>query len=131
VTRPRRRGPRAATALGGALLVLTAGSVAPGTAATAPFHACAGHYGFDGDPDGRFFRRIMARRTGCTTANRVTLAWVRLNAMHDGADPTGRVRVRGYSCRGRVVPDPGTRGTSGLAVRCSRDAKAITFFGHG
>jgi hypothetical protein len=119
-----------AVALGLASLAPIGLTVAPAGAATAHFHDCAGSYGPDGTPGQGFYRRIRAKRTGCTTANRVTLAWVKYEAMHDGANPTGRVRIRGYHCRGHVVRDHPGDAEGGLGVLCTRGAKAVAFYGH-
>lgn len=124
--------PASAPAATAALALGLVGAAALPTlpaAAAARSHACAGNYGPDGTPGGHFYRRIRATHTGCATANRVTRAWVRYEAMHDGADPTGRVRVLAYTCRGRTVPDGAE--SSGIAVRCTRGARIVTFFGHG
>jgi hypothetical protein len=102
----------------------------PGPAAAARFHACAGTFAPDGTAGGGFYGHIRAKRTGCATARSVTRAWVRYEAMTDGANPTGRVRIRGYSCRGRTVSlAPGDL-EGGLSVLCTRGHRAVSFLGH-
>lgn len=107
-----------------------AGLVVPGPAAAAGFHACAGSFSPDGTPGGGFYGRVRAKRIGCTTARAVTRAWVVHEAATDGANPTARVRIKGYSCRGRAVRTAPADREGGLSVLCTRGLRAVAFFGH-
>jgi len=120
------RTPIAVLALVAALLVPAFAGAGPASAAT--FKACSGSFAPDGTPGGGFYSRIKAKRITCTTARSVTRAWVKRMAS-GSTNPTTRVTVLGYSCRGRSVSSPGDP-NGGLSVLCTRDLKAVSFYGH-
>jgi hypothetical protein len=100
-----------------------------GAGAASGYKSCAGGYNPDGTP-GSFYRKIRAKRVGCTTARTVVKAWVRAHA--DGSSSViARITVAGYSCKGAGVSAPGDP-NGGLSVLCTRDGgrKAVRFYGH-
>src|SRR3954453_19912349 len=111
-----------------ALATAAVAPVAPVAAPAASYKSCGGGFNPDGSK-GSFYRSIRAKGISCATAKAITRAWVRYEAMHDGANPTGKVRVKGYRCSGKASKSSGDGG-SALSVVCVRGAKAVRFLGH-
>lgn len=111
-----------------AAAVLSPALLGAGPASAASFQACSGSYAPDGSPGGGFYSRIKAKRISCPAARKVTLTWIRRMAS-GSTNPTTRVRVLGYSCKGRSVSQPGDP-NGGLAVLCTNGRKAVSFYGH-
>jgi len=65
---------------------------------------------------------IRAQGVSCPTAKSVTKAWVKYEAMHDGANPTGKVKVKGYACTGKASK-------SALVVTCKKGKAVVRFTG--
>lgn len=100
-----------------------------GPASAASFKACSGSYDPQGHAGGGFYAKIKAKRITCTTAKKVTLAWIKDHA--DGStDPTKKSKALGYSCKGKSVKlAPGDL-EGGLSVLCTSGTKAVSFYGH-
>ena len=97
-------------------------------APAASYKSCSGGFNPDGSK-GSFYMKIRAKGISCATAKSVTKAWVKYEASTDGANPTAKVKIKGYTCSGKAVKsasDP----EGGLAVVCAKGAKAVRFTGH-
>jgi hypothetical protein len=112
------------TALAVSATALTASASAP----AASYKSCSGGFNPDGSA-GSFYIKIRAKGLGCPTAKAVTKAWVRYEASRDGANPTAKVKVKGYSCSGRSIKSAGDD-EGALAVLCVKGTKAVRFTGH-
>jgi hypothetical protein len=115
-----------------ALTTIAALALGTGSAAAAPqYVSCSGGYNPDGTP-GSFYRMIKAKRVSCATARSVTKAWVVHESQTDGANPTGKVTIKGFACRGRATGGGGDDPDGGLAVTCKRSGgkKVVRFYGH-
>ena len=103
--------------------------VSTGPASAASFKPCAGSYDPQGNPGGGFYSKIKAKRITCPTAKKVTLAWIKKEAPGT-TDPTAKVKVLGYTCKGKAVKlAPGDL-EGGLSVLCTNGTKAVSFYGH-
>jgi hypothetical protein len=113
------------------LLIVAAIAVLPLFAAhgapAASYKSCSGGFNPDGSK-GSFYRKIRAKGTSCATARSVTKAWVKYEAMHDGANPTAKVTIKGYKCAGKSVKSSGYS-DGALSVLCTKGTAAIRFTG--
>lgn len=101
--------------------------VPAGPATAASFHGCPGGFNPDGSA-GEFYGSITVKRTTCRAARNVTRSWVLRHA--DGSrNPTARMTVLGYSCRGRATSSAGDP-NGGLRVLCVDGRRAVAFTGH-
>jgi hypothetical protein len=108
----------------------SAALLVPATGASAAsFHNCKGSFNSDGSK-GDFYRLIKAKNTGCSTARTVTKAWI-VHAFNANAfNPTSRVTIRGFSCKGKAVMQDRYDTDGGLLVTCTKGTKAVRFYGH-
>jgi hypothetical protein len=86
------------------------------------YKPCSGGFNPDGSK-GSFYKSIRAKGIGCPAAKAITKAWVRYEASTDGANPTAKVKIKGYKCSGKAVK-------SSLVVSCVKGSKAVRFVGH-
>ncbi len=106
-----------------------AGAGSSGAGAASPFTPCSGGYNPDGTK-GSFYSNIRAKRVSCSVARSVTKAWVVKEARSDGANPTARISVKGYSCKGSVKRMDPRDAEGGLEVFCAQGRKGVRFYGH-
>ena len=106
-----------------ALLLFPA--LAPAKQAT--YKPCGGGFNPDGSK-GSFYSSIRAKKITCAKARSITKAWVKYEDMTDGANPTGKVTIKGYKCSGKALSAPDSDGA--LAVKCVNGGKAVRFSGH-
>ena len=98
------------------------------TAAGAAYKPCPGGFDPDGSK-GDFYAQIRAKGVSCSTAKSVTRAWIKHQNMTDGANPTGRVKIKGMRCTGKAIKKAGDP-NGGLAVTCVKGTTAVRFYGH-
>lgn len=110
------------------VLVVAACGLVAVPAPAAGYRPCAGGFAPDGS-EGDFYGRIGAKNVGCSTARSVTRAWIGHQNKTDGANPTGRVKIKGMRCTGRAVKRAGDP-NGGLAVTCVKGRSAVRFYGH-
>lgn len=110
------------------LLVVAACGFVAMPASAAGYKSCAG--GFDPDGSrGDFYAKISAKGVGCATAKSVTRAWIKHQNKTDGANPAGRVTIKGMRCTGKAVKHAGDP-NGGLSVTCVKRASVVRFYGH-
>jgi hypothetical protein len=106
-----------------AALLVALSSPALTAAKSAAYKPCSGGFNPDG-AKGSFYSKIRAKKIKCGTARSITKAWVRYEAMTDGANPTGKVKIKGYKCSGK------TTAGGALSVVCANGGKGVRFTGH-
>jgi hypothetical protein len=108
------------------LIVLATAALPLMLSAAAPaasYKSCSGGFDADGSK-GSFYTKIRAKGLSCPTAKSVTKAWVKYEASTDGANPTAKVKVKGYSCTGKAL-----KGAGALSVVCVKGKAAVRFTG--
>lgn len=110
------------------VLVVAACAASAAPAPAAGYRSCKGGFAPDGSK-GDFYGRIGAKAISCSTAKSVTRAWIGHQNKTDGANPTGRVTIKGMRCTGRAVKHAGDP-NGGLAVTCVKGRAAVRFYGH-
>jgi hypothetical protein len=110
-------------------VVASAMAIPVSGASAASFHNCSGGFNPDGSK-GAFYSKIKAKNTSCKRARAVAHAWIVYEYKHSSLNPTSRVMIGSWSCKGKSVPlGPGDT-DGGLLVTCTLGSKAVRFYGH-